>query len=381
MAGFLVIAGLTGSLLAFNDELDAAISPDLFVSGPRAPGDPLMDPVLLREFVARRFPDALVLRVPLKIEPGRSVGFYLQGRGKTADDEAYVNPYTGEIQGTRKFADLSQGMKNLMPFIFHFHGTLAFGEAGRLAFGIIALLWTIDCFVGAYVTFPIRSPRPSAQPVRTWLRRWWPAWLVRFKANFGKLNFDLHRAGGLWIWAMLFILAWSSVSFNLFQVYSPVMNLAFAHQDYGQNLPRLARPLMEPQIGWAQAREIGRKHAAEQARARGFNVQFEAGLAYDPRRAVYRYDVHSNLDLREHSARTRLLFDANTGAFVGIWLPTGGASGDTIHEWITSLHMAAMWGPWFQIFICLVGFVVTMLSVTGVIIWWRKRRARVRTAR
>lgn len=376
MAGFLVIAGLTGSLLAFNDELDAAISPELFRSAPRTLGDSPLDPIALRQRVAAHFPDAQVNRVPLRIVPGHAVRFPLQGRARAADNEAFVNPYTGAVQGTRRFADLSQGMKNLMPFIFHLHGTLALDQAGRLAFGIIALLWTIDCFVGAYLTFPQRAQKQPAAPISTWLRRWWPAWKVRQQSNFAKLNFDLHRAGGLWLWAMLFVLAWSSVSFNLHDVYSPVMRSLFEHQSYGAEAPRLARPQHEPGIAWSEAREIGRKLMADQGRTHGYEIHFEDALSYDPRRAIYRYDAHTDRDLRDHSGRTRLWFDANTGKFLGIWIPTGAARGDTIHDWLTSLHMAAIWGLPFKAFMAVVGLIVTMLSTTGIIIWWRKRTAR-----
>ena len=38
MTVFLVVAGLTGSLLAFNRELDAALNPELFRVEPPGPG-------------------------------------------------------------------------------------------------------------------------------------------------------------------------------------------------------------------------------------------------------------------------------------------------------------------------------------------------------
>lgn len=46
------------------------------------------------------------------------------------------------------------------------------------------------------------------------------------KTNAGsfRFNYDLHGASGLWVWAMLFVFAWSGVAFNLeSQVYNPVM--------------------------------------------------------------------------------------------------------------------------------------------------------------
>lgn len=56
-------------------------------------------------------------------------------------------------------------------------------------------------------------------------------------------------------------------------------------------------------------------------------------------------------------------------------LPIGAASGDTICMWITSLHMAALWGLPFKLLICVPGLAVAMLSVPGAVIWLRKRRA------
>lgn len=59
-----------------------------------------------------------------------------------------------------------------------------------------------------------------------------PLWLVTWRSAPYRLNFDLHRASGLWTWVMLFILAWSSVVFNLSnEVYTPVTKLVFDMQD------------------------------------------------------------------------------------------------------------------------------------------------------
>ncbi|MGQ0594799.1 MAG: hypothetical protein ACT4QB_19835 [Gammaproteobacteria bacterium] len=35
--------------------------------------------------------------------------------------------------------------------------------------------------------------------MRSWWRRWKPAWLIK-RSRF---NYDVHRASGLWVWAML----------------------------------------------------------------------------------------------------------------------------------------------------------------------------------
>jgi uncharacterized iron-regulated membrane protein len=39
-----------------------------------------------------------------------------------------------------------------------------------------------------------------------------------------------------------------------------------------------------------------------------------------------------------------------------------------------ALHMANVWGLPYKIFVCVLGLVIVMLSATGVLIWWKKRR-------
>lgn len=248
----------------------------------------------------------------------------------------------------------------------------------------------LDCFVGAYLTFPVRrwcveekakvKRRNAGSHPKSWWQRWQPAWRVRWQGGSYKLNFDLHHAGGLWVWAMLLVLAWSSVAFNLSEVYNPVMRSVFAHQVDIRALPTLPTPQLNPLIDWLEARRIGRQLMAEQAQEKGFTVNHESSLYYDAERAVYRYRVHSSRDVSDHNGSTQLVLDANNGELKSLWLPSGAASGDTVTTWVECLHMAALWGWPFKVFMSLMGVVAAMLSVTGVIIWWRKRNAqRIRT--
>ena len=56
MTLFLVIVGLTGSVLAFRDELDTRLNPDLLTVSTR--DTPPLDPVLLRDKAAALYPQA-----------------------------------------------------------------------------------------------------------------------------------------------------------------------------------------------------------------------------------------------------------------------------------------------------------------------------------
>lgn len=393
LAGFLLLAGLTGALLAWNHELEVAVSPDLFIAAPPpSPNAPMLDPLVLRERVQAAHPQAYAGRVHLQAEPERSLLFRLSPLPDPAtgavpvlpNDQVFVNPYTGAILGERKWGDISQGMKNLMPFIYRLHYTLLLGTLGSYTLGIVALLWMLDCVVGACLTFPASqrrtARRPSTAPGKPWLARWWMSWKVRWSGGSYKVKFDLHRAGGLWPWAMLFVLAWSGVAFNLTEVHDPVMKALFAHQPEGPALPKLERSDLAPALDWQAARANGRRLIAGEGRAHGFNVLHEDLLVHDPLRGTYRYAVRSDRDILHQGGWTTVVFDAETGATKSLWLPTGAASGDTIRTWIISLHMALVWGVPFKVFMTLVGLGVAMLSVTGGAIWWKKRRGRLRLA-
>jgi uncharacterized iron-regulated membrane protein len=384
IALFLVLAGLTGSLLAFYHELDGALNQRVMRVAPPTPDAPLLDPIALRAQIEQRYPGTWVHYVDLSPRAGHALTFYLESstdpltgaHAELPNDEVFVDPYTGAVLGERKWGDLGQGLTNLMPFVYRLHYALALGTIGAYVFGIVALLWTVDCFVSAVLTFPRRAAGGPG-----WFSRWRPAWGVRWTGGSYKLNFDLHRAGGLWLWAMLFVLAWSSVAFNLQEVYNPVMRTLFTHQPTVDSLvPKQRAAIPQPALRWHDAQKIGRAHMAALAQERGFEVVRESGLSYDPQRALYRYRVQSDRDVATRWGSTSVYFDATSGALRASFVPTGEAAGDTVTTWLLALHMAAVWGLPFKIFVCVMGLVVVLLSGTGIYIWWKKRGARASVA-
>ena len=108
----------------------------------------------------------------------------------------------------------------------------------------------------------------------------------------------------------------------------------------------------------------------------GFSPGPEEWMYYDASRGIYRYAVTSSRDIRERYANTTLYIDAFKGEVTGVWLPTGAAVGDTVTTWLTSLHMATVGGRSYKVLMSLVGLLVSLLSVTGVYLWWKKYIAR-----
>ena len=389
MAFFLTVAGLTGSVLAFYHELDGWLNPvrhHVILQN-----QPMLDGFILREKALALAPHGQINTVAFNRQPGQVYQAFVAPVTDPATNKPYelgynairLNPYNGKLIEFGKdegFWPLTR--RNILPFIYSLHYSLALGEVGGWLFGIAALIWTVDCFVGFYLTLPGRRRHGSNDPhaVRTvegpvstgstrtvisdqahkprgFWSRWAVAWKIKWPASTYRFNFDLHRAGGLWTWLMLFVFAWSSVCFNLrTQVYQPVMSALFNLPDLG-NLPvaNLPKPRPEHRIDWRAAQAIGQRLINEQAQAQHFKVTGEEALTYMPEKGLFGYVVKSDRDVNDENGSTLVYFDGDSGAFVSLLTPSGQNAGLTLSIWLVTLHMANIWGLPFQVFVCLMG--------------------------
>ncbi len=383
MTLFLVIVGLTGSVLAFYHELDRWLNPELLTVAVREA--PMLDPFTLHDRAEALEPRARVDQIFLRQVPGEAYSAFLQPRINPATSKAYelpadetlLDPYSGDKLGERTFGEVSLARANILSFLYRLHYSLALpastGGLGATILGVVALVWTLDCFIGFYLSLPRwrRDSTVGNMNKRSWLARWRPAWLVKWR----RLNFDLHRAGGLWVWPMLFVLAWSSVALNLNQVYTPVMKLVFDMREPMNDMPKLEKPLESPTLGWREAYARGRELLAEAGAKYGFSIASEQALFLDRVHGVYFYMARSSDDWSKDGG-THVAFDADTGELKSLSGPGVDTAGPVISRWLYWLHMAQVFGLPMQIFVCVMGILIVMLSMTGVIIWLRKRRAR-----
>jgi uncharacterized iron-regulated membrane protein len=379
VAAVLVVAGLTGAVLAFRPEIDRWLNADLY--GLRFAG-PELSPVALRERAEALYPEARVDFLELRREPGRVAWFFLEPRpgpagGGTAAAESapavtevYLDPTTGERVGEVRADEPALGRRKLTRTLVDLHYRLLLGEVGLWIAGLAALFWFLDHFYALWLAFP--SPR-----------RWAQSFRVRWRAGGSRLNFDLHRATALWLWPLLLLLALTGVDYNIGQhTVAPAVNLVSPltpspHERH----PALPSPLERPRLGWQEALDRAHALVAEEGRRRGFAVTWEQYLALDREKGLYRYQFRSSLDIRAEDdccARTVVLFDADTGAVVGWEWPLGETAGDAFYALLSPLHVGALFGLPHRIALCVLGLATAALSVTGVLIWLRRRNARGR---
>ncbi|EIC30421.1 PepSY-associated TM helix domain-containing protein [Methylomicrobium album] len=380
MTLFLVVVGLTGSLLAFYKELDGAINPRLYVEAHGR--TPLDFDTLIESAESRIAPQASVQSLWMSSE---SVQFSVSPRqneqtGQSFElnyDQLLLDPYTGAELGRRRWGAISEGMTNLMPFIYNLHFNLALDDAGMWILGITALIWTLDCFVGFYLTLPAKvfAAQHNQSTASPFWQRWRRAWLIKWRGSPFRINYDLHRAGGLWVWLALLVFAWSSVYMNLGDtVYQKVMQSVSDYHQPWTDIEDLPEPLIHPAIDLRAAYRLGHRAMTRAAAEHGFQIEAPVAIWINRAKGFYVYCVRSSLDIQDHEGQTRVVIDANSGQQKMLLLPAGQYNGNTVTSWLTALHMANVFGLPYRLFVCVLGLVIVMLSVTGIVIWLKKRR-------
>ncbi|WP_016832506.1 PepSY-associated TM helix domain-containing protein [Herbaspirillum lusitanum] len=380
VAVFLFISGATGAIISWDHELDAALNPTLFhansadagtVAGAPKPG------LELANIVEAREPKLRVTYVMNESEPGHTSSMMVEPRLDPVTGKPYelgynqiaVDPVTAEIQGKRMWGAISLSRENLLPFLYKLHYTMHLPDVGGIELGIwlmgiIGIVWTLDCFIALWLSFPNR-------------KSWRKSFAFRWKDGGHKLNFDLHRSGGVWVWGLLLVLAVTSVSMNLNnQVMTPIIKMfsTVTPTAFDTRTPVAPDKVAEPRMSREQVTRL----AIEEGKRRGFEAP-AGGVFYSSMFGLYGVGFfeagndHGDVGL----GNAWLYFDAATGAPAGTRIPGTGSAGDLFIQAQFPLHSGRILGLPGRIFISFMGALVAMLSVTGVVIWMRKRKARV----
>lgn len=364
MALFLIVAGFTGALLAFNQELLDLTQPWRVVEPPSASAR-LLDPFTLNRAALAAAPQGYKLEsIRLDVTPRRAMMIWTSPPegGELHSIGFAVDPYRGTVKQLGSDS-IFVSWRNIMPLMYRLHYKLAIQNYGVWAFGIAALVWTIDCFVGFYLTLPVAR--------RGWWRGWGKSWRVRWAAGGYRLNFDLHRAGGLWLWPVLLVFAWSSVGMNLRQVYDPVMRAFGAESMYEPVAPRVARPGFEPDWPDAYAK------AKALVKAQGLHIAREGELNYNYEGdGVYGYQFATDHDFTDEDVWSGIYFLPN-GKLIRTIIADGGLDDGGADKWFIALHRGEVGGYAYRAFESVVGLTIVTLSVTGIVVWMKKRAARI----
>ncbi len=382
VALFLFISGLTGAIISWDHELDAWLNAQLFhaQSASSAAVRPAKSGLELARQLEAQDPRLRVNYTLTTIEPGHTALIAVEGRPDPATGKPHelgfnqvaIDPVTGAMQGKRQWGVVSLTRENLLPFLYKLHYTMhipdGWGiELGVWFMGIIGIVWIFDCAIALYLSFP------------NW-RSWRKSLALRWREGGHKLNFDLHRSGGVWVWLLLLVLAITSVSMNLpTQVMRPLVAKfsTLKPNAFDSRTPQPPDKPIEPQLTREQAVALAKAEAAR----RGWALP-AGGVFYSSSYGLYGVGFFAADN--DHGdgglGNAWLYFDGRDGKPAGGVVPGTGSAGDIFLQAQFPLHSGRILGLPGRILISVMGLVVAMLSATGLIIWLRKRRARAAKA-
>jgi uncharacterized iron-regulated membrane protein len=174
---FLVIAGVTGAMLAFEGDYDRWMHPSLWNVAVR---DTRVSEERLLEQVEAQFAPARVEQISVGAADIAQV-FTL-----TSGIRVFIDPYDGSVRGVR--SGISR-LEALVWFVERLHVGLAAGPLGR---------WVVDVSTSAVLLLTV-----------TGLVLWWrkKRWRIRWAGSWRRVTWDLHNVIGLCGSALFILLA------------------------------------------------------------------------------------------------------------------------------------------------------------------------------
>lgn len=332
----LLLTAASGSILVFEGAIDRGRHPELWRIEPGAATLPI-DTIVAR--VEAKFPDAKIAAVSIAPVPDRA---WTMGVGAA---NAYVNPYTGAVNGTR-----SRAMEQAsFPRRVHvFHVEFFAGPYGRT---FVAIITAIALFL-----------------VLTGIILWWPDKLIRVSttASWKRINFDLHHALGIFAALVLVVITSSAMLIHFDGLASAVKSL--------DAIPAPPPPVQAAGPADAPRPSFDALAASARGALPGANIMsVSAGGAKSPAVVAMRFP-------EDHTpgGRSRVFIDHFNGAVLAVVNTRTAGLGTKIDNLKRSLHTGDVMGKPTEAIWLLATLVLLSQVVTGVLMWWNARKGRAR---
>lgn len=354
-AAWLFVFGLTGAILVFYQEIDRGLNPEWRAPKP-ADARARVD-ALIAAAEAKR-PDAHVFFIDLPDSGAEPARLTFSARNDAAAPlpsglQVFGDPYTGEILGERRFGALKFDRAHIATLIYQLHVNLMLGPVFTWLGGLVAFLWIFDHVASAALSFPT-------------MRKWAQSFRIRKGAKGHKFVFDLHRAGGLWMFPITLTLAVSGVYFNWYEDFKGAVEATLpTTAPYSERAPERVSPVYQAALSADEAIAIAERRAGAATDS----------IVIEPGKGHYEVRLFDRRDVKPYGGRA-VYVDMKTGAVLADEHETTGGAGNVVLAWQYPLHSGQAFGWPGRIAIFLAGIAVCAFSGTGVMIWARKRAAR-----
>ena len=348
VGGWLMLLAITGMAIAWYDELDTALNPDLRQTAITGKKPVSLDTVIANaEFALPGFSVNNAI-----LAPDANYTHWLIGRQVLADGSAramqlFVEPTGGTVTGWRESGALRFDRHHFPDFLYGLHTELLADETGATIVGIIGILWMLDHFLSLPLAFPKRQ-------------KWREAFrLNRRKGSLRRL-FDWHRAQGVWLWLLTFTITITGVTLTF---------------------PNASRNLMQP-----LSPVSGRLHETMPEVSHEANIGVDAAISRVTSDITQVHSVRIFPALNQYAVRTydnrdpdnqgRLwtYVSMDSGKITGPRHDVGESAGDLFFAWQYPLHSGHAAGFAGRLIVTFAGLMTILLCYSGLRLVWRRRR-------
>ena len=337
---FLLLLGVSGSVVAYERDIDGIVNRKLIAV------EPTGAPLPLAELFGRletAHPGFKVTEVAFAREATHAYEMYLDpGNGKEGA-AVTVDQYTGKELGDVRTAS------TFVNSVHQFHTHLLMDKHRDSAKWILGVASIFLLFL-------------SCSGIVLWWRR--KLFSINWRGSGKRVNFDLHNVLGVFSSLFLFCFAltgialtWDGAASNFINRFTPTGTMP-------------GRPRMQPAP--SSATPLGPDAIVAAAHAALPGAQID-GLTMEPGRPV---DVRMKFpEDRTPIGRSRVWLDPYTGKALSVWSTRSAPLGFKISRmWIREIHTGDIFGWPTRLLACVMSLVLPILTITGTLIWWNRSR-------
>jgi uncharacterized iron-regulated membrane protein len=338
---FLVLSGLSGSMIVFREEIEKFMHPGLLetaVRGERVPVQTVLNTV------KQAYPEDKIVFIRM---PRTSQETYLFKMNSAHDLFVYADPYSGEVLGAHRQEDTLIGWVALV------HTELLIGERGKTALGVSALLLICMSITGPFLWWP-----PNGKISRGLKIDW--------RSPSKKRVFDMHRAFGIYSMLFLLIVAFTGVSLVFNKTVAEITNFLTA------SAPRPPPPLSNsPGEAETMPPIDDLLHKADR------NLSGPTTWISFPQTSEAPLVIRKKMPEEFNpNGKSFIYFDQYTGEVLFVEDTSSAPAGTRIYNTFYPIHIGILGGLPTRIFQVVVGFLPLLLFVTGYIMWRNRCKAR-----
>ncbi|HEY6968626.1 MAG TPA: PepSY-associated TM helix domain-containing protein [Candidatus Angelobacter sp.] len=334
-AVFIMILGVTGSIMAFEPEIDHLLHPRLSYVKPAGPALSLAE---LGAVVSKRFPDDRIEAYSLSTSPNLSYQIALEKSGTV-----YINQYSSEVLGVRP------DEMDFLAYVHQLHLRLLWQKEGDPGKKIIS-------WVGVAMLFLLLSG----------LYLWWPAKRVAIKkgSTGRRFWFDLHNMIGVFSLAFLLLLTLTGMVIGFERTTTPLLYRLTGSQPSRQPTNFPAPPPDARPITPDQALEIARTSLPG---ATPFLIIVPAPKGAYQIRLRYPED-------RTPGGRSRMIVDQYTGKVLFAEGSRSAPAGTRMVIANRALHTGDIFGIPSKMILSLASLMLVAQAISGIMMWWKRRK-------